>query len=154
MIGQDRPRDENVRRLMMAALDGECSVEERAELDRLLAADAALHTEWRELTALKEVTSSMSMKKPPDEVWDRYWTDLYPRLERGVGWVLLSVGAVVLLSYGAWEGIRDLWADQELPVVIKGGILAGIAGLAILLVSVVREKVILRRSDPYKDVVR
>lgn len=154
MTGTAHRDDDRVRRLMMAALDGESTPEERAELERLLAADVELMEEWNRLVALKEVTDSMTTKKPPEEVWDRYWTDLYPRLERGIGWILLSLGAVVVLSYGAWEGLRSLWEDAELPVAVKGGILVGIVGLVVLLVSVAREKVFLHQSDRYKDVIR
>jgi hypothetical protein len=64
------------------------------------------------------------------------------------------VGAIVLLSWGAWEGLRELWNDQQLPVLVKAGSFALIVGLVILAVSVVREKLFIRRSDPYKDVVR
>jgi len=41
-----------------------------------------------------------------------------------------------------------------LPWWVKGGIMAVAAGLAILLVSVVRERVYVRRRTRYKDVVR
>jgi anti-sigma factor RsiW len=150
----DHRHDDRVRRLMMAALDGESTPDERAELERLLAVDAELMTQWNRLVALKEVTNSMTMKKPPEEVWDRYWTDLYPRLERGIGWILLSLGAVVVVAYGAWEGLRALWYDPELPVLVKGGILVGIVGAAVLLVSVAREKIFLHQSDRYKDILR
>lgn len=146
--------DERVRQLMMGALDGELARADADELARRLRDDPALEQEWQQLQRVKEVTQAMSLRHPPEETWDHYWTGVYRRLERGVAWILVSIGAVVLLSWGLWQAIQDILGDTALPALIKAGILALIAGAVILLVSVVREKLILRRSDPYKDVIR
>lgn len=146
--------DERVRQLMMGALDGELSPGDRDELAHVLQHDPVLQQEWQQLQRVKEVTQTMSLRHPPEETWDRYWTGVYRRLERGVAWILVSIGVIVLLSWGVWQAIQDILGDTALPAFIKAGILALIAGTVILLVSVVREKLILRRSDPYKDVIR
>lgn len=153
MRSPDRP-DERARQLMMAALDGELSRGESDELNHLLRHDPALEQEWQQLQRVKEVTQTMTLHHPPEETWDHYWTGVYRRLERGVAWILVSIGAIVLLSWGLWQAIQDIIGDTELPTFIKAGILALVAGGVILLVSVIREKLILRRSDPYKDVIR
>ncbi|NIM52936.1 MAG: hypothetical protein GTO22_27480 [Gemmatimonadales bacterium] len=96
----------------------------------------------------------MTLRKPPDEIWDSYWGGVYRRLERGIGWILISLGTIVLLSYGVWKGVEDLLADTTLPTVVKVAVVALIVGLIALLVSVIREKLFVRKSDPYKDVIR
>ena len=154
MSNFDVQADERARHLMMAALDGELAASDRIELERLLEGDPALAAEWRQLCRVKEVTKTMSMRQPPQEVWEGYWMGVYRRLERGFAWILVSLGAIVVLSWAAWEGLQQLWKDQDLPTVVKGGSLALIAGLVILVVSVVREKLVIRQTDPYKDVVR
>jgi hypothetical protein len=146
--------DERVRQLLMSALDGELTARERRELEGLLNADSSLRDEWNRLTRVKEVTQSMSLRKPPDEVWEDYWASVYSRLERGIGWILVSIGLIVLVSYGAWRGVEELIADAGLPWFLKGAILATTVGLAVLFVSVVREKLFVRSRDPYKDVQR
>ncbi len=148
------PGDERVRQLLMSALDGELTARERRELEGLLNADSSLRDEWNRLTRVKEVTQSMSLRKPPDEVWEDYWASVYSRLERGIGWILVSIGLIVLVSYGAWRGVEELIADAGLPWFLKGAILATTVGLAVLFVSVVREKLFVRSRDPYKDVQR
>ena len=148
------PGDERVRQLLMSGLDGELSAEERAELERLLSADPKLRDEWDRLSRVKEVTQSMALRKPPDEVWEDYWASVYSRLERGVGWILVSVGGIVLVSYGAWQGVQALIADTDMPWFLKGAILATTVGLVVLFVSVLREKLFIRARDPYKDVQR
>ncbi len=148
------PGDERVRQLLMSALDGELTGRERQELESLLNADSSLRDEWDRLTRVKEVTQSMSLRKPPDEVWEDYWASVYSRLERGIGWILVSIGLIVLVSYGAWRGVEELIADAGLPWFLKGAILATTVGLVVLFVSVLREKLFVRGRDPYKEIQR
>lgn len=145
---------ERVRQLMMGALDGELDPAEQAELDRRLAAEPALAAEWRRLKQVKEVTSTMALRTPPAEVWETYWASVYHRFERGVGWILASLGAIVLLTYGLWTAAQDLMADPSIPGFVKAAVFATLLGTMIVLVSVAREKWFVYRSDPYKDVQR
>ncbi len=48
----------------------------------------------------EEVMSKVKLKKPPEEAWQLYWASVYNRLERRVGWILLSIGAIILGFYG------------------------------------------------------
>ncbi len=102
----------------------------------------------------EEVTSTMALRSPPQEIWDTYWTSVYHRFERGVGWVLLSLGAIVSLSYGLLKAAQEILADTTIPGFIKGAILLAIVGAVVLFVSVAREKWFAYRSDPYKDIQR
>jgi anti-sigma factor RsiW len=140
--------------MMMAALDGELPSQERAELERLLEEDAGLREEWSRLEKVKEATKEMKYVEPPDEVWDNYWVSVYNRLERGVGWVLISIGALVLIGWAAWHAVGALLAETDLPGFIKVAVFVVIMGALILLVSVIREKLFTRRSDRYKGVQR
>jgi ferric-dicitrate binding protein FerR (iron transport regulator) len=139
---------------MMSALDGELSGEERQEFERLLREDPAVRSEWDRLLRVKQVTEGMALRKPPDEVWEQYWTSVYRRLERGIGWILVSIGAIVLISYGAWTGVSRLIADSDMPWIVKAAILTATVGLVVLCVSVVREKLFIGRREPYKDIQR
>ena len=146
--------DERIRRLLMSGLDGEMPAEERKELQRLLESDPALKEEWDRLLRLKEVTDTMVFKKPPDVVWDDYWTSVYVRLERGIGWILLSLGAIVLISYGIWVGAQQFVSDVEMPLYLKVAVMATILGVVVLFVSVLREKLFMGRVERYKDIER
>jgi hypothetical protein len=139
---------------MMAALDGELRPDERDELDRLLAEDGRLRDEWARMSKVKEVTNTMGYTKPPEEVWDRYWVSVFNQLERGLAWILVSIGAVVLLGYGTWEWIDAVLGDSDIPGFVKLAIFAVALGGLVLLVSVIREKWFTRRRDPYKEVER
>jgi hypothetical protein len=67
---------------------------------------------------------------------------------------LVSIGAIILLVYAAYNFVVETLNASDLPGIIKFSILAVVLGGAILLVSVIREKLILRRHDKYKEVQR
>ena len=155
MTTHDDADRERARALMMAALDGECAPDERRELESLLAGAPDLAADWRRMTRVKEVTTGMRLQSPPEEVWDRYWTSVYGRAERGVAWVLISAGAIMLSAYWLWQAIVELTGDTGVPALIRVALLALGLGLVILLVSVLREKMFTHRRDPYeKEIIR
>jgi ferric-dicitrate binding protein FerR (iron transport regulator) len=154
MIGDDSIDRERVNRLMMAALDGEIESEEWRELNGILERDPAIRQEWERMNRVKEVTGAMAYRNPPEEVWGRYWTSIYNRLERGVGWILVSIGAMILIAYGAWEAMRSMWADAEMPLFLKVAVMAVVLGLIVLLISTCREKFFAWKRDPYKEIER
>jgi hypothetical protein len=106
------------------------------------------------MTRVKEVTGSMSYRNPPDEMWDGYWSSTYNRLERGLGWILLSAGALILLGFAAWKSVEMIWGDSDVPLFVRLAILAVAIGLLVVAFSVVREKIFTRRHDPYKEIQR
>jgi uncharacterized membrane protein len=61
---------------------------------------------------------------------------------------------VILITYGLFKSVEAIIADPQLEGILKIGIIAVIAGVAILLVSVAREKLFIRKSDPYKEIQR
>jgi hypothetical protein len=145
--GIDRTRE-----LMMRALDREISDLENVELKTLLDADERIRAEWDSLAQVKRETAGLELARPPDEMWEEYMDSVYRRVERGIGWALLSVGAVVVLSYTLWQAIDKLIGDATIPWYVKGGVMALLVGIVILAVSVFREKYFVFRDDPYRGV--
>ncbi len=71
-------------------------------------------------------------------------TRMGPRL----GWLLLSAGVLLLYGYG----IFSFLVDTSEPLWVRLG-LAGIGlGLLILFLHVLRQRLIARKTDPYRDV--
>ena len=148
------PGDERMRHLMMAEVDREISGEGRLELESALEENPDLRDEFETFQRLKEVTETMTPLKPPEETWDSYWEHVYRRLERGIGWVLVSLGTIIVATWALWTAVQELIQDTTIPGYIRWSMLALLAGLIILFVSVVRERLFMRKKDPYKDVVR
>ncbi len=146
--------NERFQTLLMKAVDGELNSDEKTEFEEFISKDAGCRKEWQEMKKLKEVTNSMNFKSLPTEVWDNYWVNVYNRLERGLAWILFSIGAIILLTYSGFKAVESIIADPQLAGILKVAILMVIGGSVILLVSVVREKLFTRKSDPYKEVQR
>ncbi len=145
---------DRARELMMLALDGEASDEEHAEFTGLVKADPMLRAEWERLRWVKGTTAELRLRSAPDDLWEEYMDSVYRRVERGIGWILFSVGAIVVLSYGVWRGVQELVGDVTIPWYVKAGVLALSIGIVVLAVSVFREKFFVFRDDPYRKVRR
>lgn len=142
------------RQLMTGALDGELSTAEQMEFQQMLAVSPERQVEWNEQRKLKEIAMQLKFTNPPEEVWDRYWVNVYNRIERRAAWILVSLGAMVLLFFAGYKAVESLLADAQMPWLVKGGILALLAGGVILFISVLREKLFTRKTDKYKEVQR
>ena len=77
---------------------------------------------------MHQVTRSMKLKEFPDEVWDRFWDDTYNRLERNVGWILFSIGGIVLLAFGIYEVLLHLFDDSVGPWWVRAATGVGLFG--------------------------
>jgi ferric-dicitrate binding protein FerR (iron transport regulator) len=153
-MNDDRGRIGRNEELLMRAFDDELEPDERFEFERLLSDNPELRGEWERLSKLQEVTANMRLRNAPEEMWAGYWNSVYSRFERGVAWILVSIGAIVVGSWGAWHFVQDLMADADLPTFVKWSILAVLVGLVMLLVSVLRHRIFVSQSDPYKEIER
>ncbi|MBD3287380.1 hypothetical protein GF337_01135 [candidate division KSB1 bacterium] len=145
---------ERFRILLMAKIDDELTTQESGELQQLLRTYPELEKEWNTYHKLKEVTNTMALKSPPKEVWDKYWINIYNRIERSIAWILVSIGAIILITWSLFRALESMLADTQLVPFVKIGILLALAGFVILIVSVLREKLIIRKTDPYKEIQR
>jgi len=140
--------------LMMAYLDDELNDEQKVAFELHLASCADCAKDLEEFRKLKRMTDCVALAEPEDRVWDQYWNHLYNRIERGTGWILFSVAAIALLIYGGFELVETIIENRTVGVLAKIGVLALVGGLAILFVSVLRERVYFWSRDRYKDVRR
>lgn len=145
---------DDTQRLMMLVLDGEASSQQQEAFASMLAQDAGLRREYEQMKTLKDMTMKSRPQEPPREIWDGYWQGVYRRLERGVGWILFSIGAIALLLFGAWEAGKEWITDVSIPLWVRIGGVSLAGGTIILLVSVTREKLFLHKRERYKDIQR
>jgi len=140
--------------LMMAYLDDELDDEQKRAFEAHLSSCGDCAKDMEEFKKLKQMTDGVALAEPEDRVWEEYWNRTYNRIERGAGWILFSVAAIALLLYGGFEVVETIIQDRTVGVLAKVGLLALIGGLAILFVSVLRERVYFWSRDRYKDVRR
>lgn len=152
MNGPFDPRKEA--HLLSGYVDGELGPEDQARVDAHLQQDETARQEVERLRKLKTLTGALRLKDPPAEEWEIFWTSVYNRTERSLGWILLAIGVAVV---GGWSGLQLLEAllkTEALPLVVRAGVMIGLGGLLLLVVSVVRERIHKRSRTRYKDVIR
>ena len=134
--------------------DDELNAEEKVEFNNLLETSADLKKEFEEQKRIKEVLRKMKLKNPSREVWDSYWMGIYNRIERGIAWVVISIGALIFFGYASYEVVNAFINDTQAPPLAKLGISLLIFGTLILIFSIIREKIFTSKRDKYKEVQR
>ncbi len=140
--------------LMMGYLDNELSDEQKRQFEEHLAGCSECKDELEEFKKLKAITDEVTLVEPEDRIWQDYWDGIYNRIERSVGWIVFSVAAILLIIYGGFKAIEEMIKDPDIETILKVGLLALIVGLAILFVSVLRERLYFWQRDRYKNVRR
>ncbi len=140
--------------LMMGYLDNELTDERKRQFEEHLAGCPECAGELKQFEKLKAITDEVTLVEPEDRIWQDYWSGIYNRIERSVGWIVFSVAAILLIIYGGFKAIEEMIKDPDIETILKVGLLALIAGLAVLFVSVLRERLYFWKRDRYKDVRR
>ena len=102
-----------------------------------------------EMRETREATMTSRFELPADDQWDERPRGLASRLSRGVGWVLLLCWAVGMLGLL----VGHLWSDA-MPLTEKLLLFGGLSGGALLLLSVLIDRLKTIRDDPYRRVQR
>jgi len=138
----------------MGYLDNELSDEQRQRFEEHLAGCGECAGELEEFKKLKAITDEVTLVEPEDRMWQEYWGGIYNRIERGVGWIIFSIAGILLVIYCGFKAIEKMIKNPDVEMILKLGLLALIAGTAILFVSVLRERLYFWKKDRYKDVRR
>ena len=134
----------------MRLLDGEMNAAERAGYEDHLRGCDECRREMQSLGRVVRLSEELRLRVPDDEFWKGYWESVYRRSERGVGFVLLAGGLAALAGYGALRAVSSpsflTYEGISITVILLG--------LAVIFVSVVRERYHESRNDPYREVER
>ena len=145
---------EEIKILLAGYQDGELDPEQKRIVEEHLRTCALCRNELARLEKVKEVTRKVQYKDLPLEVWEGYWQGIYRRVERGLGWIFLSIGAIIMLAVGAFYLVSDFFLDPTVGIFPKFGVGALIIGGIFLLVSVGRERIFAYNRERYKEVQR
>jgi len=143
---------EEIKPHLMAYLDGEIEQEKKGEIEKHLSECESCRKEYQSFVKLKEVTNKMRFADLSDELWAGYWKRIYRRIERGTGWILLSIGAIILLSFGVYQFFKEFLLDPYVSLIVKVGVSIFALGAIILLVSIIRERLFLFKTERYGEV--
>jgi len=140
--------------LLSAYVDGELSADQVDRIENHLAEDEDSRREVERLRRFNKVTGALRLKEAPPEEWEGFWASFRNQRERRFGWVLVTIGVTVVGLWFLYNLLVSLISTDALPLYVKGGIFAAAAGVLVLLISVVRERIHKRSKTRYKDVIR
>ena len=104
-----------------------------------------------EMEQLTAVTAPLRIAEPPEEVWENFLDNVYNRLERRTGWVFFVFGVIVLTAFAVYHYVADPWTSPFNKTLLA----VPIGGLALLFVSVWRQRIFVAKTDRYtRDVKR
>jgi hypothetical protein len=138
--------EEHYRVLISGYLDGELSPADLEELEAHLAQCATCQ---REVDVMRRLfwgtTSAFAVRDLSEETWDRFMDNVYNRLERRAGWTIFLLGLAGLSLFGSYTFFMEPWTSALVKVLIA----TPIAGLAILFISVLRQRLESAKTDRY-----
>ena len=133
----------------MAYVDGELPQPERAEFEQRMRTEPELARSVAEFQALARFSSDLLPPEPADLEWQKLEQEPLQRLGLPLGWTLCLVSAIGLIG----ASMIGLWLSGS-SLGEKLLITAGVAGLTILFLIVLRARLRVLPYDPYRKVIR
>ena len=129
-------------------LDGELTQGERQRVEIHLESCPKCREAFEEMARLREAVGELRFGELSQEDWSEIMTDVTVRSSRGAGWILYVVGIVILCGYAGYCFV----IDDTVDALVKSGVGAVVLGAILLFISVLRERLLTRKSDKYEDV--
>jgi predicted anti-sigma-YlaC factor YlaD len=148
MVNQLKRLDEHVGELLSGLLDGELTQQERQRVTLHCEQCESCRNDLSDLRALRERMGESRISVTGEDHWRETMKEPITQNTRGLGWLLLIVGIVAVGGIGLGAFI----VDPSVPTGMKLVLAAIYGGLALLLISVLRQRLIERKTDKYKDV--
>jgi hypothetical protein len=144
--------------LMMGLMDQELTAAEATAVNDHLTRCHTCRQEYESLRQTSGKLAAISFMEPTDEVLVQFWKHPYNALERKAGIYLVLSGLTALLLYGGYL----LTTTFDWQLLLSGGeeVIPGLAlasllvGLLLVLISLLRERLRVAKTDPYKDIKR
>jgi hypothetical protein len=134
--------------LLSGYIDGELTQQERQQVEAHCDGCAECSTVLDELRALRRTVAKTRLSEIGEDIWREQMDDTTVRTSRGIGWLLLIGGILALAGIGLYQFV----IDSSMALRDKLIIASIYGGLAVLFFSVLRQRLIERKTDKYKDV--
>ena len=148
MVDERRLVDKHVGELLSGYVDGELTQQQRQLVTLHCDECAECRENLSRLRALRERIKNASLSEVGEDKWRETMNDNTVQTARSIGWLLFIAGLLAIAGIGLFVFIFD----DEIPVGMKLIMVAIYGGLATLLFSVLRQRLIERKTDKYKDV--
>ena len=102
-----------------------------------------------ELQALRAAVGEAPLSNLSKDIWREHIDDTAVNASRGLGWLLFAGGVLLAAGFAVYEFIREMRSMPLIFVLIVVGIYGG---LLMLFFSVLRQRLMERKTDKYEDV--
>jgi anti-sigma factor RsiW len=132
--------------LITGYLDGELDQDTQVKLEAHMQGCSACKREYESMKGIVVGTDAvLTVAEPPEEVWDTFLDEIYNRAERQTGWVFLILGVVaVVFAVGVLFVQSTVLSPMEKMLIV-----IPLVGLAILFLSVLRQRLQIAKTDRY-----
>ena len=136
--------------LMMGRMDDELSEEESIKLNNHLIRCSSCRREYDILSETSSKLESLELKEPDDKILDKVWKSPHSRFARKAGVIMVITGWLIMMLYSAYE----LLIVKETDSIPKFAFAIIFIGLVVLFITVLRDRILTYKTDPYKEVDR
>lgn len=148
MSGKQRPIDEHVGALLSGYIDGELTQQDRQRVDIHCNECGECRRMRDELRELRGRVRDAQLSEYGEDKWREMMDDTTVKASRGIGWLALIGGSLVLAGIAVFAFLTEPGIELHMKLIM----VAIYGGFAALFVSVLRQRLIERKSDKYKDV--
>ena len=134
--------------MLSGFVDGELTQQQRQLVALHCEACAQCREELDHLRELRARVRNANLSEVGEDKWRETMDDSAVKVTRGIGWLIFIAGLLVISGVGVFT---FLFKDDA-PLWVKLVMVGIYGGLALLFVSVLRQRVIESRTDKYKDV--
>lgn len=129
-------------------IDGELTQQARQRVELHCSECDICQSELQSLKKLKGELSTIQLTGFGEDVWREKTLNMKTKTSLKLGWILFLSGCFLLLSFL----LAVLFTNTDVPIFIKlaSGLFYG--GLGLLFISVLRQRLIERKTDKYKNV--
>ena len=148
MATDNRLTNEHVGERLSGFVDGELTQQERQRVELHCDQCETCRNELEQLQAVRQFVGKARLSELDQDVWRELMGDITVRTSRAIGWLLLVGGILAAVGFGIYDFVFNSSASLFEKFIV-GAIYLGLAGVFL---SVLRQRLIERKTDKYKDV--
>jgi len=141
---------ETIEPALSGYLDRELTQQQQQKISIHLEECPACRALLEELASLKTSTRNLHYQEPSDREWKTMEQNIFERISRSLGWLIVVVWTTVTAGYAAFQFATSPFETLFQKILVFGIFL----GFALVFLSVLSERIRASRTDPYKGVRR
>jgi len=148
MVNDNRNIDDHVGELLSGYLDGELTQQQRQFVSLHCDQCEECRDTLVKLRELRQDIGKAQLSEVGEDKWRESMNDRTVQTTRSIGWLMFIAGVLAIAGIGVFTFLLN----DETGIGMKLIVIAVYGGLAVLLFSVLRQRLIERKTDKYKDV--